>query len=305
MELRHLRYFVVVAEELNMRCAAERLNIAQPPLSRQIHDLEDELGVKLFDRSNRKLTLTKAGALFLKETRNILSNTQRATQFVQAFSRGESGTLVIAIGPTAGILGILPSDVLQQCHKRYPSMEIIIKQMAPNEQMAALLENRVDIGFIGLRQTELEDVLCFEGILEIEILLVLPEEHPLLNHKRISLGKCVDQPFVFFERSAAPSAHDMFLNLCKTAGFTPNIVQRADQPQNLLQLVAAGFGISLVPDFFQNYPMRGVVFRPLAGKTRKYFFSIAWRQDNQSHLLKVFLEILRENIRKDSAKPSK
>ncbi len=289
MELRHLRYFAAVAEELNMRRAAERLNVSQPPLSRQIRDLEDELGTLLFERKNRKLCLTKAGEYFLKEANGIFSRARLAAQLTRSISRGESGTLTIAAGYIAGTL---PATVLKEYHERFPSVEIVMKQMTPSEQLVALLDRSIDIGFVGLCEIELQDVLSFKGIFHVGMLAVLPVGHALLKQRKVRLESCSDQPFVFLERAAAPAVHDGLVNLCRQAGFTPAIVQRAERPQLLLQLVAAGFGISIVPDLFQSYPVAGLAYRPLAGKTPKAVFSVAWRRDNPSPLLRSFRDIL-------------
>lgn len=294
MELRHLRYFVTVAELLNMRRAAEKLNISQPPLSRQIGDLEAEIGAKLLDRSKRKLRLTQAGEFFLKEAREILQRSRRAKQLTQAVNRGETGTLVIAYrGP---VTGLFPTGVMRKCREIFPSMEIVIREMTLQGQIVALLDNQIDLGYVGLRPYELQDILCFESIAKMEMLAVLPSGHALARKRVLNPGELADENFIFVERSANPLGYDWLINTLKSSGVTPNVVQQTDQSQNLLRLVAAGFGVSVVPDIYREYAMPNVVFRPLKEKIKIDWF-IAWRKDNESVLLKTFLDLLRKEIK--------
>lgn len=293
MELRHLRYFVAVAEGLNIRRAAEKLRVSQPPISRQINDLETEIGVKLFDRSNRKLQLTQAGECFLKEATEILNRVQHATQLVQAVNRGEAGTLVIAYG--GPVSGILPANVMRRCREIFPLMELIIRDMTPREQVQALLENKIDLGYVGLNPVELQDILCFESIRKVEVLVALPSNHPLVTKEILQLEELADEHFILVERTSSPTAYDRTVNILKSAGFIPNVAHQADKAQNLLRLVAAGFGIALVTDLFRS-SISEVVFRPL--KERIYIdWHVAWRRDNDSPLLNTFMSILREDMK--------
>ncbi len=295
MELRHLRYFIRVAEELNMRRAAEKLHVSQPPLSRQIHDLEHELGTELFDRSGRRLKLTNAGEFFLKEAREIIAKAQRASQLVQAVHRGEAGSLIIAY--RIPIEGMLPVKVMRRCRELFPSMEFVIKEMTLQSQIMALLENQIDLGYVGFQQLELQNILNFESIRRTEILVALPSGHPLSNKKKLDLQELADQPFIFVERSASPVAYDWLLGITKNSGFIPDVIRQADTSQNLFRLVAAGFAISLVPDILKCFSLPEIVFRPL--KNKIYVdWSIAWRKDNKSPLLETFLNLMRANIRK-------
>jgi DNA-binding transcriptional LysR family regulator len=294
MELRHLRYFVAVAEGLNIRRAAEKLRISQPPISRQLNDLESEIGVKLFDRSTRKLKLTQAGECFLKEATEILDRVQHATQLAQAVSRGETGTLVIAYG--GPVSGMLPASAMRQCRDIYPWMELVIKEMSPRDQVHGLLENKIDLGYVGLNPVELQDIFCFESVRKVEVLVALPSNHPLIKKDSLRLEELAREHFIMVERTASPTTYDRVINILKSGGFVPNVAHEADKSQNLLRLVAAGFGIALVPDLFRNYSMPDVVFRPL--KQRIHVdWHVAWRRDNDSPLLKTFLSILREDVR--------
>ena len=227
MELRHLRYFVAVAERLNIRRAAEKLRISQPPISRQINDLESEIGVKLFDRSNRKLRLTNAGESFLKEATEILNRVQYATQLAQAVNRGEAGTLVIAYG--GPVAGMLPASVMRQCREIFPWMELVIREMTLQDQLQALLDNQIDLGYVGLNPVELQDILCFESIRKVEMLVVLPSNHPMVKKRSLELEELAHEHFIMVERSASPAAYDRLINILKSAGFVPNVAHQADK----------------------------------------------------------------------------
>jgi DNA-binding transcriptional LysR family regulator len=293
MELRHLRYFVAVAEQLNVRQAAQRLHVSQPPLSRQIHDLEDELSTKLFDRSKQRLALTPAGECFLKEARQILSQVQRAVQLAQATSRGEAGELSIAILPPIGGLFLPPA--IRAFREQFPVVDLTILDMSPQEQITALMDRRIDLGFVPVPVVEMNSDLEFELVRRVDLMVALPPGHRLAKQARLTLRKLAGESFVFFNRSSAASAHDWIMNLCRQAGFEPRIAKLADGAQSILELVAAGFGVALVPELFQRFPS-DVVFRPLPSATPKFHLSLAWPRENESQLLKAFLEILRTHL---------
>lgn len=292
MELRHLRYFVTVAEELNVRRAAQHLHISQPPLSRQIHDLEDELGVKLFDRRKQKLTLTKAGEAFSKEAKQILSHAQRAAQLAKAASRGEAGQLSMAILPPIG--GMFLPPVIRAFRKRYPLVDLNVLELSPQAQVAALMDRRIDLGFVPLPVIPLVPDLVFEPVREVEMKAVLPPGHRLSKRRRLTLQNLAHEPFVLMSRSSAALLHDWILNQCREAGFDAEIAKLADSPLSILELVSAGFGVSLLPDLFQRF-LSDVIFLSLPPATPKFQLSLAWRRDNDLILLRAFLEILRSS----------
>ncbi len=295
MELRHLRYFVAVAEELNVRRAARRLHVSQPPLSRQIHDLEEEIGTRLFDRSNRKLVLTPAGKCFFKEARQILSQAERAIQLASAASRGEAGQLSLAILPPLG--GLILPPAIRVFRERFPVVDLTILDLVPQEQVTALMDRRIDLGFVPLPVINLVPDLEFEPVREVATMAALPPGHRLAKQRRLTLRNLAHEPFVLLNRSTAALLHDWILNLCREAGFEAQVIKSADSPASLLELVSAGFGVSLLPALFQRFPS-DVVFRPLPAATPKLHLALAWRRDNPSPLLKAFLEILRPLIKK-------
>ncbi len=294
MKLRHLQYFVAVAEELNMRVAAEKMHISQPPLSRQIRELEKDLGTELFNRNKKKLRLTQAGEYFLKEAKEILMKSQSAAQMVKAVNSGEAGSLTIAY--RVPIEGMLPTRVLRKCRELFPSMKLIIREMTLPDQVVALLENRIDLGYVGFRNAELQNILNYETVLKSDIIVILPTGHRLLKKRKLDLAELSEEPFIFVERAASPFAYDWLISIPKICGFTPNVVQQADTPRNLFRLVGAGLGISLIPDFLKMYALPEVAFRPLKHKI-ELEWSIAWRKDNKSPVLETFLRLLRDDLK--------
>lgn len=290
MELRHLRYFVVVADELNVRRAAQRLHLSQPPLSRQIHDLEEEIGTPLFERRRQGLALTPAGETFLKEARQILSHAQGAARLALAASRGEAGQLSIAMLPPIGGLFLPPA--IRAFRKRFPMVDVTILDMAPQQQVAALMDWQIDLGFVPLPLVNLPPDLQFEPVREVQLMVVLPPGHRLARQRQLTLRKLSQEPFVLLRRSSAALLHDWVLNLCREAGFEAVVAKQADSPLSTLELVSAGFGVSLLPGLFQRFPS-DVNFRPLPSTTPKLHLALAMRRDNTSPLLQTFLEILR------------
>ncbi len=297
MELRHLRYFVAVAEELNVRRAAERLHVSQPPLSRQIHDLESEVGAKLFVRSQHGMQLTEAGRFFLKEARQILSRSERAVHLAQAAGRGEVGRLDLAY--CAAFYDPAYARVIRRFRTRFRSVELGIREQLTYQQVQDLLDRRIDLGYLGLRFVELEEELAFECARKSAICVALPPDHPLTKQRQVRVRALAKEPFVAPSRTA-PAYRDLLLNYCQSMGFTPEIAQEGNNAQCMLELVSAGVGVALVPDTFRQLLAIEVEFRPLAPKPPALEFHIAWRRDNESPLLKVFLEMLREDLRTET-----
>jgi DNA-binding transcriptional LysR family regulator len=295
MELRHLRYFVAVAEELNVRQAATRLHLSQPPLSRQIHDLEDEVGTKLFVRSQSGMRLTEAGRTFLKEARLILAQSQRAIQLAQAASRGEAGRLDIAYA----IEGFEPVllRVTRLFRQLFPMVELGIRELQYHQQVQELINRRIDLGYVGIRFPELESELEFECLRKAPYLVALPPGHPLAKRRRLRLSELANEKFISIRRTA-PAYHSRFVSHCRSAGFEPEIApEEGDGALSLLGLVSAGFGVALVPETFQQILPIEVEFRPFRPSIPTFDFHIAWRRDNQSTLLHAFLELLRKHAR--------
>ena len=293
MELRHLRYFVAVAEELNIRRAAERLHVSQPPLSRQIHDLEYEVGTKLFARSKQGVQLTPAGQLFLREARQILSQSQRAVQLAQAAGRGQSGRLELAY--SAAFFDPAFTRVTRLFRQRFPSVELRIRELPTYQQIQELIEKQIDLGYVGLRFVELEKDLEFECVRRGTLWVALPPGHPLAKQRRVALRALAKEPFIAPPRSS-PAYRDALLGLCRSADFAPEFVQEGNNAQCMLQLVSAGAGVALVPETFRQLLAIDVEFRPLMPNLPPLEFHVARRRDNQSPPLRAFLEMLHGHL---------
>lgn len=290
MELRHLRYFLAVAEELHFGRAAERLCIAQPPLSQQIQQLERELGFALFQRTKRRVQLTPAGQLFLEETRAVLSNLEKAAQAGRRVARGEAGWLGIGFVGTA-TYRVLP-EALRAFREQYPEVELVLRELVSAHQLQALRDRRIHAGF-ARPAIEAEDILC-ERVLREPLLAALPENHPLAQQEQLPLSALASEPFILFPQQLRPSYAELLLSICEQAGFLPRIVQEAAKIQTAISLVAAGLGVTLVPASAENQHRHGVVYRPFADPVPMTDLTIAYRRNDDSPILHSFLQIVRQ-----------
>jgi DNA-binding transcriptional LysR family regulator len=290
MELRHLRYFVAVAEELHFGHAAQKLGMAQPPLSQQIRRLELELGVQLLQRTKRRVQLTEAGRAFLEEARETLSQVDRAIEVAQRAGRGEVGRLAIGFLGAAAY-SLLPSILIAFRH-RYPDVEVELYELKTSELIVALRDRRVQVGLVRLPVHD--ELLVVEAILREELLVALPERHPLASRAHISFRNLAQEAFLMPPRQLAPGFHEQVLNLCHQAGFTPKLGAEASQLQTIINLVAAGMGVTLVAESVRNLAGRGVVFKRLPKPAPVVEVGVAWRRDAHSEVLSAFLNVVRE-----------
>ncbi|HWB61539.1 MAG TPA: LysR family transcriptional regulator [Chthoniobacteraceae bacterium] len=286
MELRHLRYFVAVAEELHFGRAALKLNIAQPPLSQQIRDLEQELGARLFHRTSRRVEMTAHGRLFLAEARDILSHARRASEMVKASQRGEFGS--ISIGFVTSAIYSVMTPTLRGFHSQFPEVEIHCREMATPEQINALHKRDISIGFL---RTPITDDSIQTHLLQREFLvLVLPEDHPAARQSKVRLQDFASEPFILFPRRQGPGAYDQIITTCQNAGFSPILAQEGNEMQSMLGLVAAGLGVSLVPASLQNLRRPGIVYKPLSTPTSEIEISLAMRKGESDPVERSFIE---------------
>ena len=293
MELRHLRYFLAVAEELHFGRAASRLHIAQPPLSQQIRKLERELGVALFDRTKRRVELTPAGRALLDETRDVLARAERAVRTAQRAGRGEIGHLAIGFVPSAD-LDILPR-VLRAWRARFPQVEIELHSLLPAAQVEALHDGRIHVGFV--RVPVDETGLVVESIQREPLLAALPRGHRLARARRVRLADLASDTMILFPRHIAPGYHDVFINACRCAGFTPRVLHPGSMQTNLA-LVAAGLGVTLMPSSIRNLRRSGVAYRALAPPVPHVEMAVAYRRGERSAVLPAFLHVLRRAVRR-------
>jgi len=305
MEFRHLRYFVVVAEELNFRRAAERLVMAQPPLSQQIHDLEEELGVALFYRTHRTVLLTAAGRIFLEDAYALLAQAEQAVHRVRKVGKGELGQLTI--GYTSLIHNPHFPAVLRQHRKRYPDVELILRDLVTIEQMQQLRTNTLDISFAthaSLAISSLEQgVLMQEPVWREPLGALLPGDHVLASRPHLSLLDLANESWIWFPRRFDPTTYDYMMRLFADVGFRPNITQEVNQQQLILSMVAAGLGISLAPkSAFRASEDENVVYRDLIEPTPTVEFNVVWRRNDPSPVLHALLDTIRD-IAQDAARP--
>jgi DNA-binding transcriptional LysR family regulator len=291
MEIRQLRYFVAVAEELHFGRAATRCHIAQPPLSQQVRRLEEELGVKLLERTSRRVALTPEGAVFLREVRDTLDRLGQAVDRVQSMARGEEGTLRVGfIGPSA--LSRLPRAI-RRFRENNPLVRLDFSARSTTEQLSLLLADRLDVAVVrvfghdtqGLRQ------MLF---LREPYVLALPEDHTLAAQERIHIAQLKGVPMIFNQRLAQPALYRSLMGAFHKAGFEPEVVQEVNTEQSTVALVSTGMGAALVPASSATDKRSGVVFRPLDGELPNWEITALWKGRRETPLLRRFLDVLAE-----------
>jgi DNA-binding transcriptional LysR family regulator len=289
MELRHLRYFITVAEELHFGRAAERLNMTQPPLSQQIRQLEDELGVQLFNRVGRNIELSVAGRVFLEETQQTLVQVEHAVQAARRAARGEIGRLVVGFVGTAAYR-VLPST-LRVFQERFPGVEVALREMTTLDQAKALRAEQMDVGF--LRPPVDSNGLEIETVFREPLVVALRETHPLTVNEHLTLEMLAKEPFVLFPRWSRPALYDQIMCLCQQVGFSPQVAQKANQVEAILGLVSVGMGVTLLPASIQEWRRSGVVYKPLAQVDLLDEMAVAWRKNDTSSVLRAFLDVIK------------
>jgi DNA-binding transcriptional LysR family regulator len=288
MELRHLKYFVAVAEELHFGKAAKKLHIAQPPLSQQIMNLEEELGIKLFDRSRRNIQMTAAGSHFLNNARQILLQVEQAVETARRIHNGKAGRL--AVGFVGSVIHTFLPEGLRLFRERFPDVELVLHEINTAEQVSSLHAKRIDIGFH--YPGDKDPLLASKTLTLAPLLAVLHNDHPLSGRKSVNIRELAHDPFIANTRSSEPVVRDAFISLCHSAGFSPKIAQEAGQVQTVLGLVASGLGACLLPDFIKNIRRPGVQYVPLSGSPPEVKLAVVWRSDDTSLLVKSFINLI-------------
>ena len=301
MELRHLRYFVAAAEEMSISRAAARLRVSQPPLSRQIRDLEEEIGTVLFNRSNRRLELTAAGKFFLQEAKRILCEVERATRITKATGSGQAGMITIAfLSPLGGIF--LP-QVVRSFRQIHPTVDIDLVEMVPRKQLEALRDSQIDLAFVPKVEVESADEFVFKTVMKVEVQVALPPDHRLSRLKHIPLHALREEAFITIKRSAAPATHELLLRLCRSAGFEPRVAKQSDRAQSILDFIGAGVGVAILPVHFGRYSAN-VVMRPLSPKPVSIPLCMVWRKDDTSRLAHTLRTMILEYFQQQSSSKS-
>ncbi|MCB1106250.1 MAG: LysR family transcriptional regulator [Opitutaceae bacterium] len=293
MELRHLRYFAAVAENLNFRRAAETLRVSQPALSSQVRLLEAEIGVKLLDRSTHHVVLTPAGRRFLVRARHLLRDADDAVRASQREAEGETGE--ITLGFVSSLTYHLLPLLLRAFRRRMPRVELRLMEMDTDHQIEALVKHRIDLGFIGLGLTRETDELRLVQVAEEQLVAVLPEDHPLPRGRAaaLNLRDLAQTPLYLAARESAPLYNPWVVVLCQRAGFQPNVVLEAGQPATAMSYAAAGMGMTILPAQYARLQPPGVRFVPLAKPVPRYRYFAAWSKHNLHPSLARFVEIAR------------
>jgi DNA-binding transcriptional LysR family regulator len=289
MDLRRLEYFVAVAEELHFGRAAERLHVAQPPLSRQIQRLEAEVEVQLFTRDRHGVELTDAGAALLPEARSTLAQAERAGEIARRAARGEEG--VLNVGFFASIAFSMLPRLAREYSEAHPRVELRLHDLSSGQQLQALRTGRLDVGLM-MRPNSASD-LNLETLLVEPMVVVVSERHPLAHSTGIALGELADEPFVLFPQASSPDLHDRLLTLCAHAGFTPRVVQEATHMATIVSLVAAGAGVSLMPCSIEAMGRPDVCCVPLVEPLVNTWIAMAWPRHDSPAALPPFLDSVR------------
>lgn len=287
IDIRHLRHFVAVAEELHFRRAAERLHMSQPPLSQSIRTLETALGAALLDRTSRQVALTEVGRVFLDHCRPVIALFDESVDAALRAARGEAGTLTVGYAVSAGF-EIVPR-VLHEFHVRYPGVHVQLRGMSASEQVDGIRKGTVHVGFI--REPDNHSDLVRIPLLKERLLLAYHESSPLAARATISLRDVEQLPFVMSERGRSPGMYDKIVHACRRAGFSPQVVQEASEVQTVLGLVAAGVGVTLVPDQFRQLALPGLRFAALPDVTTQLTLAIVHDAANRSSLVEAFVEV--------------
>ncbi|MGF1471449.1 MAG: LysR family transcriptional regulator [Rubrobacteraceae bacterium] len=290
MELRQLRYFVAVAEEKSFGRAAKRLHLSQPPLSTQIKGLEEELGVKLLDRSTRRVELTDSGRAFLARAREILDAVEQAAAEARGAGRGLRGRLEIGFVSSA-TLSLLP-PALRLFRERFGGVELDLRELASVEQVDALYEKELRVGLVRLPMRA--PGIRFEPVLAEPLVVALPVGHPLEDREIIPLQEVAELPLIFFQRRLEPGSHEQIVELLGRVGALPKVAQYSVHLQTVVGLVASGIGIAILAESARRLHREGVIYRPLDAPNATSRLGLAWLESDGSALVENFVEVVRE-----------
>ncbi|XLZ72690.1 LysR family transcriptional regulator [Massilia sp. SR12] len=293
MELRHLRYFVAVAEELSFTRAAERLHIGQPPLSQQIQALEAEVGARLFERSKRWVRLTEAGKLFLEDARAILARAESAAERARRAQRGEAGELRVGFTFSTPFTPLF-ARTIRRYRQLYPQVALTLHEMTTLRQFEAMEARKLDLGFVRPTEVALPDTITLTTLLEDPLLLLLPSDSPLAQQPTVKVSDLAGLPWVMYPKEAGIGIYHQVFRLCRAAGFVPEVAMEANEASTIIGLVAAGIGVSVLPSPFQNIHMDGVAYRQLDDPEAATRLQLAQRSDDGGPLVDAFVRLVLE-----------
>lgn len=296
MEMRHLRYFIAVAEELHFTRAAERLHIGQPPLSQAIQVLEADIGAQLFARTKRSVRLTEAGKLFLTDARRILALSEQAGETARRAERGEAGELRIGFTFSTPLTPLFAA-VINHYRRAYPHVTLTLHEMATLRQLDGLIQRSLDLGFIRPPDVGHADELKLTPMRQDPLVAVLSTASPLARKKKIEMRELKAMPFVMYPPGAGTGIYPQIFRLCREAGFVPHVALEAGEASTIIGLVAAGCGVSLLPKSFDRIRMDGVCYRPIADEGATTTLLLAQRGDEVSPLVEAFVALAMEAAR--------
>ncbi|SEQ25226.1 DNA-binding transcriptional regulator, LysR family [Azotobacter beijerinckii] len=301
MELRHLRYFIAVAEELHFGRAAEQLGISQPPLSQQIQALEEELGARLFERTNRRVALSAVGRLFLPEARQVLAQLEQAVDVARRAQCGELGELKVGFTASAPFTSTIPRAI-RAFRQACPDVHLDLRELSSRGVAEAVHEGRLQVGMLRPLAPLPEELVVLELFAE-PLVAVLPVDHPLAGGREVGVRLAVlgEEPFVFFPRTFGTGLYDQLLGLARAAGFSPRIVQEASEAMTLIGLVATGLGVTVLPASFSRMRIDGVVCRTLLDPGASTAVWLVRRRDEASPLVRRFAELIEREAREAQA----
>ncbi len=291
MDLRQLRHFVAVAEELHFSRAAARLGIGQPPLSQSIQALEAQLGARLFERTKRRVELTEPGQLLLAEARDILARAERAVVLTRRAARGEIGELRVGFTAASPFLPVVPR-VIDAYRRAHPDVHLTLIELPSKQQLAALADHRLDVGFIREpREVPNPAAFLFHPVVREPLLAVMRADHRLAALEAVPLAALRDEPFVFYPADFGTSIHEQVMALCAAAGFRPKVEQDAREAFTIIGLIAVGLGVSILPAQLRQVTLEGVVYRPLDTPDAFTTLLLAQRGGDRSALVRRFVEL--------------
>jgi DNA-binding transcriptional LysR family regulator len=290
LNLRHVEYFLVLAEELHFGRAATRLRIGQPPLSQQIRRLERDLNVRLLRRDRRHVELTPAGQAFRDDALLLISQADQARRSAQRAGRGEIGKLLVGFVPSGN--HALLMDLMVRMRDRCPDVEIVLRSMSTSAQLDGILAGQIDVGFV--RMPLQHPSLAVRVVAAERLVVALPADHPLAAQPDVAIDQLADQGLIIFPRAIAPSYYDFILSLFHQLGHQPRIAQEIEHLPTILALVGHRLGFTLLPSSNQDFSYRQVVYRPLRDDVPPVETGVVTRPDRQAGLLATFLDLMPE-----------
>ena len=289
MELRHLRYFVAVADALSFTKGAEKLRLTQPSLTRQIKDLEEEIGVRLLDRTKQRVILTEEGKFFLAQAKRILAQSAQAVESVQRLSRQE--TVALNIGYVANLFYSLLPASLTSFEGLFPNVSINLFDMTCGDQFRALEEGKIDLGFLGFQKPIQERGLESRLIASYKAVAILEKKNPLAKRTTVKLSDLKSTFFISLSDESYPGHREWLITSCRKAGFRPKILQDANSERALIQAVESGLGVAVLPDQIKKVSSERISFRPISPPALVES-CVAWKKDNPSTALKAYLQAI-------------